>query len=47
MGKVISVRSSRPEVSVRKGVFTNFAKFTGKYLCQGLFLIKLQAQAYR
>ena len=23
--------------SVRKGVLRNFAKFTGKYLCQGLF----------
>ena len=25
------------------GVLRNFAKFTGKHLCQGLFLIKLQA----
>ena len=23
--------------SLRKGVLRNFAKFTGKYLCQGLF----------
>ena len=29
--------------SVTKGVLRNFAKFTGKYLCQSLFLIKLQA----
>ena len=26
-----------------KGVLSNFAKFTGKHLCQSLFLIKLQA----
>ena len=25
------------------GVLSNFAKFTGKHLCQSLFLIKLQA----
>ena len=28
--------------SVKKGVLKNFAKFTGKYLCQSLFSIKLQ-----
>ena len=27
----------------KKGVLRNFAKFTGKHLCQSLFLIKLQA----
>ena len=27
----------------RKGVLKNFAKFTGKHLCQSLFFIKLQA----
>ena len=27
----------------KKGVLKNFAKFTGKHLCQSLFLIKLQA----
>ena len=32
-----SSRSSRPEVFCRKGVLRNFAKFTGKNLCQGLF----------
>ena len=26
----------------KKGVLRNFAKFTGKHLCQSLFLIKLQ-----
>ena len=30
-------RSSRPEVFCKKGVLRNFAKFTGKYLCQSLF----------
>ena len=29
--------------SVRKDVLRNFAKLTGKLLCQSLFLIKLQA----
>ena len=28
-----------------KGVLRNFAKFTGKHLCQSLFLINLQARA--
>ena len=32
-----------PEVFYKKGAFINIAKFTGKYLCQSLFLIKLQA----
>ena len=27
--------------SVKKGVFGNFAKFTGIHLCQGLFLNKV------
>ena len=35
-------RSSRPEVFCKKGILRNFAKFTGKHLCQSLFLIKLQ-----
>ena len=30
-------RSSRLEVFCKKGVLRNFAKFTGKHLCQGLF----------
>ena len=28
--------------SVKKSVLKNIAKFTGKHLCQSLFLIKLQ-----
>ena len=31
------LRSSRPEVFSKRVVLKNFAKFTGKYLCQGLF----------
>ena len=31
-------RSSLPEVFCKKGVLRNFAKFTGKQLCQSLFL---------
>ena len=27
------LRSGRPEVFCKKGVLTNFVKFTGKYLC--------------
>ena len=36
-------KSSHRRCSVKKGVLRNFAKFTGKHLCQSLFLIKLQA----
>ena len=34
-------RSSRPEVFSEKGVLRNFAKFTGKDLCQSLFFNKV------
>ena len=34
-------RSSLPEVLCKKGVLRNFTKFTGKHLCQGLFLNKV------
>ena len=33
--------SSRPEVFCKKGALRNFTKFTGKHLCQGLFLNKV------
>ena len=33
-------RSSHLRCSVKKGVFKNFAKFTGKQLCQSLFFNK-------
>ena len=36
-------RSSHRRCTVKKGVVRNFVKFTGKHLCRGLFLIKLQA----
>ena len=32
---------SRPEVFCEKGVVRNFAKFTGKHLCQAFFLNKV------
>ena len=38
-------RSSRPEVFCKKGVLRNFAKFTGKQLCQSLLFNKLHASA--
>ena len=34
------IRSSPRRCSVRKGVLRNFAKFTGKHLCQRLFFNK-------
>ena len=34
-------RSSRPEVFCKIGVFRNFAKLTGKHLCQSLFFDKV------
>ena len=37
-------RSSRPEVSCKKDVLRNFAKFTGKHLCQNLFFNKVAGQ---
>ena len=40
---VLTFRSSYPKVFYKKGVLRNFVKFTGKHLCQGLFLIKLPA----
>ena len=33
-------RGSRPEVFCKKGALRNFAKFTGKHLCQSLFFNK-------
>ena len=34
-------RSSRPEMFCKKGVLRNFAKFTGRHLCQSLFFNKV------
>ena len=41
MIKLWSIRSSRPDVFCKKGVLRNFAKFTGKHLCQSLFFNKV------
>ena len=38
-------RSSHRRCSVKKGALKYFAKFTGKHICQSLYLIKLQAAA--
>ena len=35
------IRSSHQRCSMKKGVLRNFAKFTGKYLCQSLFFNKV------
>ena len=35
------IRSSRSEVFCKKDVLENFTKFTGKHLCQSLFLNKV------
>ena len=37
----VRFRSSHLRYSIRKGVLRNFARFTGKYLCQGLFFNKV------
>ena len=37
----VDVRSSHRRCYVRKGVLRNFAKFTGKNLCQSLFFNKV------
>ena len=37
----IQSKSSHPEVLFKKGVLKNFAKFTGKNLCQSLFQNKM------
>ena len=40
-------KSSRPEVFCKKDVLRNFAKFTGKQLCQSLFLNKVSGLSRR
>ena len=39
-------RCSGPKLFCKKGVLRNFAKFAGKHLWQGLFLIKLQKKSW-
>ena len=41
--KVLLKRNSRREVLCKKDVVRNFAKFTGKHLCQGLFFKRLMS----
>ena len=45
IGRINHIQKKPPEVyrrrSVRKGVLKNFAKFTGKYLCQSPFFSKV------
>ena len=38
---ITKTRSSHRRCSIRKGVLKNFAKFTGKHLCQSLFFNKV------
>ena len=40
-------KSSRPDVFCEKGVLRNFAKFTGKHLCESLFFNKVTAKFLR
>ena len=37
---ILPIRSSHSDVFCKKGVLRNFAKFTGKHLCQCLFFNK-------
>ena len=37
----VCYRRGRPEVFFKKGVLTNFAKFTGKHLCHSFFFHKV------
>ena len=39
-------RSSHQKCSVKKGVLRNFAKFTGKHLCQSLFFNEVAGDTF-
>ena len=39
--KIKAFRRSHPKSSVKKAVFENFLKFTGKHLCQNFFFNKV------
>ena len=41
--EIYLVKSSHQRCSIIKGVLRNFAKFTGKHLCQSLFFNKVKA----
>ena len=40
-------RSRHPEVFCKKAVLTDFTKFTGKHLCQSLFINKVAGQGWQ
>ena len=42
-GLLLKLQKQSLEVFCKTGVLANFTKFTGKNLCQSLFLIKMQA----
>ena len=42
-----NTRSSHRRCSVKKDVLRNFAKFTGKHLCQSLFFNKVAGKAIK
>ena len=39
---LLELDSNHQRCYIKKGVFKNFVKFTGKHLCQSIFFIKLQ-----
>ena len=43
---MIQLGIGRPEVFYKKGIIKNFAKFTGKHLCQSLFFNKVTGQEH-
>ena len=40
--EMTEIQKQPPEVFYKKGVLKNFAKFTGKNLCHGLFFNKVE-----
>ena len=46
MSTLAKYRNSRPAVFCKKGALKNFAKFTGKYLCQSLFKKETLTQVF-
>ena len=45
--QILRGRSSHRRCSVGEGVLRNFANFTGKHLCQSLFLNKVARNFYK
>ena len=44
--KQSNIRSSRPEVFCKKSLLKDFAKFTGKHLCQSLCFNKVYQKKF-